>query len=317
MWNKIMPNKQEQRADGNSIALQAEQIKDVTINNGVQITEIIPICNQIFELNFPRLREEATKIAYENVQKFSRELQASLNKNIDVIVLEKLADPDLQFCLNQSLQLVARHGEKIKPELLISLIQKKMSEDTNDFENLICNQAINILDKITDKHLHLIVFIGIINNILPGKYLSCTSINMDESFLIKIIEKIDKVFINLYFMFFKALDLDYTDSKYLESLGVINFDNMPFSYSSFSLLHDRLGNEILINGNKIKEEYLEKIIEGNSEQYYGCLNSYNRIFKYNYVSLSFVGDTIMKGYLNGMSLLREYESNKKFDINTS
>lgn len=309
-----MPNNQEQAVEGGSIALQAEQIKDVTINNGVQITEIIPICNQIFELNFPRLREEAAKIAYENVQKFSSELQASLNKNIDVIVLEKLADPDLQFCLNQSLQLVARHGEKIKPELLISLIQKKMSEDTNDFENLICNQAINILDKITDKHLHLIVFIGIINNVLPEKYLSGTSINMDESFLIKIIEKIDKVFINLYFMFFKALDLDYTDSKYLESLGVINFDNMPFSYSSFSLLHDSLGNEILINGNKINEEYLEKIIEGNSEQYYDCLNSYNRIFKYNYVSLSFIGDAIMKGYLNGMSLLKEYESNKKFDI---
>lgn len=314
MWNKIMPNKQEQSADGNSIALQAKQIKDVTINNGVQITEIIPICNQIFELNFPRLREEATKIAYENIQKFSSELQESLNKNIDVILLEKLADPDLQFCLNQSLQLVARHGEKIKPELLISLIQKKMSEDTNDFENLICNQAINILDKITDRHLHLIIFIGIVNNILPKKYSSGTSINMDEIFLIKIIERIDKVFIKLYFMFFKALDLDYTDSKYLESLGVINFDNMPFSYSSFSLFHDGLGDEILINGNKIKEEYLKEIIEGNSDKYYDCLNSYNKIFKYNHVSLSFIGDEILKGYLNGMSLLKEYESNKKFDI---
>lgn len=314
MWNKIMANKQEQNVVDGSIALQAEQIKNVTINNGVPITEIISICNQIFELNFPRLRDEAAKIAYENVQKFSSELQVSLNKNIDVIVLEKLADPDLQFCLNQSLQLVARHGEKINPELLVSLIQRKMLEDTNDFENLICNQAINMLDKITDKHLHLIVFIGVVNNILPKKHLSDTLINMDESFLIKIIERIDKVFIKLYFIFFKALDLDYTDSKYLESLGIINFDNMPFSYSSFSLFHNGLGDKILINGNKIKEEYLKEIIEGNSEKYYDCLNSYNKIFKYNYVSLSFIGDEILKGYLNGMSLLKEYESNKRFDI---
>jgi len=314
MWNKIMANKQEQNVVDGSIALQADQIKDVTINNGVPVTEIIPICNQIFELNFPRLRDEAAKIAYENVQKFSSELQVSLNENIDVIVLEKLADPDLQFCLNQSLQLVARHGEKINTELLVSLIQRKMLEDTNDFENLICNQAINMLDKITDKHLHLIIFIGVVNNILPKKYLSDTSINMDESFLIKIIEKIDEVFVNLNFTFFKALDLDYADSKYLESLGIINFDNMPFSYSSFSLLHDSLGDKILINGNKIKDEYLKEIIKRSSDKYYDCLNSYNGIFKYNHVSLSFIGDAIMKGYLDGMLLLKEYESNKKFDI---
>jgi hypothetical protein len=309
-----MANKQEQNVVDGSIALQADQIKNVTINNGVPITEIIPICNQIFELNFPRLRDEAAKIAYENVQKFSSELQVSLNKNIDVIVLEKLADPDLQFCLNQSLQLVVRHGEKINPELLVSLIQRKMLEDTNDFENLICNQAINMLDKITDKHLHLIIFIGVVNNILPKKYLSDTSINMDESFLIKIVEKIDEVFVNLNFTFFKALGLDYADSKYLESLGIINFDNMPFSYSSFTLLHDSLGDKVLINGNKIRGEYLEEIIKRTSDKYYDCLNSYNGIFKYKHVSLSFVGDAIMKGYLGGISLLKEYESNKEFDI---
>lgn len=125
MWNKKMPNKQEQDVQEGSIALQAEQIKDVTINNGVQITEIIPLCNHIFELNFPRLREEAAKIAHENVQTFSIALHESLNQNIENILLTKFADPDMQFCLNQVLQLVARHGKKIKPELLINLIQKK------------------------------------------------------------------------------------------------------------------------------------------------------------------------------------------------
>ena len=94
------------------------------------------------------------------MNRFSTALQASLSQNIEGVLLEKLADPDMQFCLNQSLQLVARHGEKIKPELLINLIQAKMAEDTNDFQNLICNQAINVLDKITIKHLHLIFFVG-------------------------------------------------------------------------------------------------------------------------------------------------------------
>ncbi|MBP8005874.1 MAG: hypothetical protein KAZ18_03125 [Acinetobacter sp.] len=297
-----MPNNQEQAVASGSIALQAEQIKDVIINNGVQIAEIIPICNQLFEMNFPRLREEAAKTALENVQKFSLALQTSINENIETIVLEKLADPDIQFCLNQSLQLVARHGEKIKPELLINLIQKKMSEDTNDFENLICNQAINMLDKITIRHLHLILFVGVVDNILPRISLGHSALNVDDSFLIDIIKKIDRVFCDLYFKFDKCLELEYSDSKYLESLGILNFDNMPFSYSSFDILHSKLGNEILINGQKIKESYLKKIVEENSEKYFECLNLYNKIFKHNHVSLSFIGDAIMKSYLNGQSL---------------
>ncbi|EKU51551.1 hypothetical protein ACINWC323_1795 [Acinetobacter sp. WC-323] len=297
-----MPNNQEQAVVGGSVALQADQIQDVIINNGVQITEIIPICNQLFEMNFPRLREEAAKIALENVQKFSLALQTSINENVETIVLEKLADPDIQFCLNQSLQLVARHGEKIKPELLINLIQKKLSEDTNDFENLICNQAINMLDKITIRHLHLILFVGVVDNILPRISLGHSALNVDDSFLIDIIKKIDRVFCDLYFKFDKSLELEYSDSKYLESLGILNFDNMPFSYSSFDILHSKLGNEILINGQKIKEAYLKKIVEENSEKYFECLNLYNKIFKHNHVSLSFIGDAIMKSYLNGQSL---------------
>jgi hypothetical protein len=302
MWNKIMPNKQEQAVADGSIALQADQIKNVTINNGVQITEIIPICNQLFETNFPRLREEAAKIAQENVQSFSIALQASISENIETIVIEKLADPDLQFCLNQSVQLAARYGEKAHPDLLIKLINTKMLENTNDFKNLICNQAINVLDKITIKHLHLIFFVGLVNNILPRISLGHGTLDVDDSFLIDIVRKIEKVFCDLYFKFDRCLDLEYSDSKYLESLGILNFDNMPFSYSSFDILHSKLGNEILVNGKKINEPYLEKIVEENSVKYFECLNLYNRIFKHNHVSLSFVGDEIMNSYLDGNSL---------------
>ena len=77
---------------------------------------------------------------------------------------------------------------------------------------------------------------------------------------------------------------------------------MPFSYSSFDILHSKLGNGILINGKKIKDTYLKEIVEKNSVKYFECLNLYNKIFKHNHVSLSFVGDAIMRSYLNGDSL---------------
>ncbi len=244
-----MPNKQEQAVADGSIALQADQIKDVIINNGVQIADIIPICRQIYDLNFPRLREEAARVALENVNSFSTALQASLSQNIEGVLLEKLADPDMQFCLNQSLQLVARHGEKIKPELLINLIQAKMAEDTNDFQNLICNQAINVLDKITIKHLHLIFFVGLVNNSLPHISLGHGALDVDDSFLIDIIKKIDKLFCNFYSKFDRCLELEYSDSKYLESLGIFNYDNMPFSYSraNSNMRCDSLKSLMIIN----------------------------------------------------------------------
>lgn len=313
MWNKIMANKQEQNVVDGSIALQADQIKDVTINNGVPITEIIPICNQIFELNFPRLRDEAAKIAYENVEKFSSKLQVSLNKNIDVIVLEKLADPDLQFCLNQSLQLVARHGEKINPELLVSLIQRKMLEDTNDFDNLICNQAINILDKITGKNLKLIVFIGLVVSVLP-KIFTLGKLRLDEADILNVILRINDFFEKFYHVFYLGLNSDYLEAKYLESLGIINFDNMPFSFSSFSILYLRFGGNRLYKERKFSEDDLKDIVKNNAHKYYELLEQYDKIFKYNYVSLSFIGEAILKSYLCAYDLYSEYELYKDFDI---
>ena len=151
MWNKKMPNNQEQAVEGGSIALQAEQIKDVTINNGVQITDIIPICNQIFELNFPKLKELASEIANNRVDEFASSLRDNLNNDIQKIVLNKFVDPDVQFLLNDALRNVARKGNKANPKILIDLIKARVIDNQSDFVELVTTQAVEVLSKITNE----------------------------------------------------------------------------------------------------------------------------------------------------------------------
>ncbi|OTG88878.1 hypothetical protein B9T34_14035 [Acinetobacter sp. ANC 3813] len=301
MWNKKVPNNQEQAVEGGSIALQAEQINDVTINNGVLITEIIPICNQLFDMNFPRLRDEAAKVALENVHNFSIALQANLNQNIENILLEKLADPDIQFCLNQSIQLAARFGEKAHPDLLIKLINTKMLESTDDFNNLICNQAIEIVPKLVSKHIDFIVFIYLLDTFLPS-YEKEDDWNNDlkvEFFLGNINEIIEKLI--LPFSQYERVDLK--EAKYLESIGILIHNNNHFAYRAI----DKHTHHYSAMGIK-EEDILNVILENSALTYKKLIDNYDNLFRGHYFGISAIGEQIAISTLKNYGLYELYRS---------
>ena len=60
-------------------------------------------------------------------------------------------------------------------------------------------------------------------------------------------------------------------------------------YDGSLLLHYRFGENRLYDGRQFSEDDLKDIVKRNSEKYYDLLEQYDKIFKYNYVSLSFIG----------------------------
>jgi len=71
------------------------------------------------------------------------------------------------------------------------LIKNKVSKKADDFDDLICNQSVNLIDKLTTEHIQLLAFIRIVNNILPSEELVNVS-EMDEQKFILILKKINR-----------------------------------------------------------------------------------------------------------------------------
>lgn len=306
MWTPKMGNNQKQDVKNNSTAVQAEVIENLTIESGLSPKEVEIYCLGLFECNFPRLRDAAAQKAEENIKNFAENLKKNIEKNIEAIVIDKFSDPDVQFYLNDVIQNIARKGEKAHPEILIELIKSKVSKKADDFDDLICNQSVNLIDKLTTEHIQLLAFIRIVNNILPSEELMNIS-DMDEQKFILILKKINRGIIFFESIVNASFNLNYIQSKYLESIGLIHFDNMPFSYEAISILQEK------IKENKTLGKNLKENIEKYAEKYQLFLKKYDEIFRYNFVTLSFIGEKIANSYFNSLDLYSTFEKYRNFN----
>lgn len=306
MWTPKMGNNQKQDVKNNSTAVQAEVIKNLTIENGLSPKEVEIYCLGLFECNFPHLRDAAAQKAEENIKIFAENLKKNIEENIEAIVIDKFSDPDVQFYLNDAIQKIARKGEKAHPEILIELIKNKVSKKADDFDDLICNQSVNLIDKLTTEHIQLLAFIRIVNNILPSEELINVS-DMDEQKFILILKKINRGIVFFESIVNASFTLNYIQSKYLESIGLIHFDNMPFAYEAISILQEK------IKENKNLAKNLKENIEKYAEQYQLFLKKYDEIFRYNFVTLSFIGEKIANSYFNSLDLYKNFENYRNFN----
>lgn len=306
MWTPKMGNNKKQSVENNSTAVQADVIENLTIERGLSPKEVEIYCLGLFESNFPRLRDAAAQKAEENIKFFAEKLKENIEENIEAIVLDKFSDPDVQFHLNDVIQNIARKGEKAHPEILIELIKNRVSKKTDDFDDLICNQSVNLIDKLTSEHIQLLAFIRIVNNFLPSEDLMNIN-DMDERKFILILEKINRGVVFFESIVSGSFNLNYIQSKYLESIGLIHFDNMPFAYEAISILEERIKKDSFFYKN------LKNNIEKYARSYQLFLKNYDEIFRYNFVTLSFVGEKIANSYFNSLDLYKTFEEYRNFN----
>ena len=119
---------------------------------GIPPSEIAKIIQNLYDLNFPRLVEEASRKAFENVKKFQEEFINEVRNDLDQIQ-EKLKDPNGQFILNESIQQAARLGDKANLKLLSKALKNALLvEDTNDFSSIV-SLAISLIPQLSKEEL--------------------------------------------------------------------------------------------------------------------------------------------------------------------
>lgn len=122
---------------------------------GNTTTEVMAICQLMVKSEMASLREDAFALVDSRAQEFGNQIAEKLSKDVDEKLRAKLADPDMQYTLNQAVVQVARKGFDAKSELLKELIVSKF-KSTEEEENLILDHALDITQRLTTSEIKLL-----------------------------------------------------------------------------------------------------------------------------------------------------------------
>lgn len=128
---------------------------------GNTTTEVMAICQLVIKNEMATLREDAYNLAKTRAEDFSNQIANRLSQDIDEKLRVKLADPDIQYTLNQAVIQVARKGFDAKSDLLKELIISKFNliEEEEEEDNLLIDQAVEIAPRLTTSEIKAIALI--------------------------------------------------------------------------------------------------------------------------------------------------------------
>lgn len=196
---------QRQNVDNEGTAIQAG--RDVTVyqTNGLSASDIKEFCLLFLRDNFPKLREEAIKVAQENVQKFAQELEEKIIEKSEKIIFEKFADPDVQATINDAVQNTARKGGKAHTSILVNLIIERTSKETNNFQDIVISEATKVVSRLTKEQISYLSFI---------QYMTSTTFKVDN---ISNLEAYSKAILPIVT---SSFELSETQKTHLQYLGL-------------------------------------------------------------------------------------------------
>ncbi|ELY4755673.1 hypothetical protein SM078_002383, partial [Cronobacter sakazakii] len=152
--------KSGQHVGDNSSAIQVSG----NVTFGTTVNEVINICSLIVKAEMASLRADAFQIANERAKEFGNQIASKLSTQLDERLKQKLADPDIQYSINQAVTQVARKGFNEKSELLKELIITKIETDDENV-NILLDQALELTPKLTTNEIKFLSLIYYLRNV--------------------------------------------------------------------------------------------------------------------------------------------------------
>jgi hypothetical protein len=220
---------QRQKVGENSTAIQAGG----DVNIGLQYTDVKEIFYDLFQNNYPTLVKSAADEARKNVDECFAKLERRLIAEKENINVEKFAESNTQFLLNDTIKICARKGTKIDIDSLLDVFTLTLCKDTSPILELISEQVLSVLPRLTKEYIEVMTIIHIV-----------TKVKFDISGIDRIYKKLINV-IDLN----KQLSQDV--GLYLDSIGLVSKTSGQFlPYEVFSNTYPI----ILNSGESIKEK---------------------------------------------------------------
>lgn len=120
--------------------------------SSVSAKDASEIAVNLFMANFPKLQEEAGKVAKERADEFCKELMKKLEK-VDADNYSAFKEPDTQYILYEAQKNYARFGTKEMLETLTNLVSKRVEYNKETVLKVSLDKAIEIAPMISQGQL--------------------------------------------------------------------------------------------------------------------------------------------------------------------
>lgn len=145
--NKSKKIKINQHSKGDNNTIIAMQ------NNGLSIQDACQIAKTLFEENFPKLQEEAMKVAVARIDELWEKIKSKISL-YNIQDYTAFSTPDMQYILCESQKEYARYGTKDKLEVLAELIFKRINYDNDEYIKIVIDKALLIINQLSEYQLN-------------------------------------------------------------------------------------------------------------------------------------------------------------------
>ena len=143
--------------------------------NYTPYSEIKTIFTDLYELNFPRLVQEAANEAKLNLEEFIKVFLQKIKDDERELIQDSLKNPNSQYLLNSCIKQSARFGKKANLDILSSALKQALISEDDDLTNVF-SFALELIPQLNKSE-----FLAI----LISFYIHSLSFNQDNPFFIE------------------------------------------------------------------------------------------------------------------------------------
>lgn len=275
----MIGDRNEQNVGNGSMAAQANGDVTITQNVGMGYSEVKDLCAMMLRENFPKLREEAIKAAEENVHKFSVELEDRIIQRSSDFVIDKLATPELQAVINDSVQASARKGDKANTSILVDLITEIGSSRSSDYKDLVISEAITVTPKLTRPQISYLALIFFTSSVSIGQ--------------ISNIGHLEAVASKVWFLVKSGVTLSDSQRYHIQYTGACNILSM-MSNDIYSIWYKGMCKDFAYDN----VDQMKEVIASRAPNIHNILSAYHKDNQKGNVVLTSVGEAIAIAHLS-------------------
>ena len=235
--------------------------RDIINKYGFGETEIQHIVQDLLSVIYePKVQLIVSEYMHKNMKIFAKNLLNTIDaKSLSEKIFKS---PDLAFIIDKTIKKVGKKGDNLDLDILLKLIENRINSNNNSFFEIVIEESIDKIDKITSKQIALLTHIHLIQN---------------TSFKIDTIDDLEKIYINIKPLIEEAFDISESNKKYLASLGLIEINILKGNNTKDKFYDTYNHIEKELNRNEFIEKYLSENFWYETKNNY---ESIKEIYKY-------------------------------------
>lgn len=163
-FNKITTQEEKKVTDNiivtqkSALGSETTQIANQTNYYGMTAAEASQMAIELFVNNFPKLQEEAMKVARERIEELMQNTILEINNKYSGNYTA-FSKPDMQYVLLEAQKGYARRGTRELCTMLSSLIADRSACEENSYLEVVLDKAIELVPSLSPAHLDYLTLI--------------------------------------------------------------------------------------------------------------------------------------------------------------